>query len=89
MEEPVIVSDADIMSGVPCFHGTRVPFQNLIDYLEAIQAGLILVPSGSGYDALRTDYLHMVEDGLLAGDAETFEDLMGRCSGIQAQLKHR
>jgi len=34
MEEPVIVSDADIMSGVPCFHGTRVPFQNLIDYLE-------------------------------------------------------
>ena len=22
------------MSGVPCFRGTRVPFQNLIDYLE-------------------------------------------------------
>ena len=22
------------MSGTPCFRGTRVPFQNLIDYLE-------------------------------------------------------
>ncbi len=32
--EPVIVSDPDVMSGTPCFRGTRVPFQNLIDYLE-------------------------------------------------------
>ncbi len=22
------------MSGIPCFRGTRVPFKNLIDYLE-------------------------------------------------------
>jgi uncharacterized protein (DUF433 family) len=34
MVEPVIVSDPDIMSGTPCFRGTRVPFKNLIDYLE-------------------------------------------------------
>jgi uncharacterized protein (DUF433 family) len=34
MAERVIVSDADIMSGRPCFRGTRVPFKNLIDYLE-------------------------------------------------------
>ena len=26
--------DPEIMSGVPCFAGTRVPIQNLIDYLE-------------------------------------------------------
>jgi hypothetical protein len=62
---------------------------NRIDYLEAVHGALTLVPGGSGYDALRTDYLHMVEDGLLAGNAETFEDLMRRCSRIQAQLKHR
>jgi hypothetical protein len=62
---------------------------NRIDYLQVVHGGLTLVPSGSGYDALRTDYLHMVEDGLLAGDVETFEELMQRCSGIQAQLKHR
>lgn len=31
--KPVIVSDPEIMSGIPCFNGTRVPFKNLIDYL--------------------------------------------------------
>jgi uncharacterized protein (DUF433 family) len=34
MPEPVVVVDADILSGTPCFRGTRVPFKNLIDYLE-------------------------------------------------------
>lgn len=32
--EPVIVTDPGVMSGTPCFRGTRVPFKNLIDYLE-------------------------------------------------------
>jgi uncharacterized protein (DUF433 family) len=30
----VIVVDPDVMGGTPCFRGTRVPFRNLIDYLE-------------------------------------------------------
>jgi len=30
----VIVMNAEVMNGTPCFRGTRVPFQNLIDYLE-------------------------------------------------------
>jgi uncharacterized protein (DUF433 family) len=30
----VVVSDPEIMNGTPCFRGTRVPFKNLIDYLE-------------------------------------------------------
>ena len=34
MENLAIVSDAEIMNGTPCFKGTRVPFKNLIDYLE-------------------------------------------------------
>jgi uncharacterized protein (DUF433 family) len=28
------VVDRDVMNGMPCFRGTRVPFKNLIDYLE-------------------------------------------------------
>jgi uncharacterized protein (DUF433 family) len=32
--ERVIVIDPDVLSGTPCFRGTRVPFKNLIDYLE-------------------------------------------------------
>jgi uncharacterized protein (DUF433 family) len=31
----VIVRDPDVLSGVPCFRGTRVPLRNLIDYIEA------------------------------------------------------
>ena len=34
MAEQVIVKDPDILGGMPCFRGTRVPFKNLIDYLE-------------------------------------------------------
>jgi uncharacterized protein (DUF433 family) len=35
MKNAVVVSDPEIMHGTPCFRGTRVPFKNLIDYLEA------------------------------------------------------
>ena len=37
LDRPVVHSDPDIMSGTPVFVGTRVPFQTLIDYLEAGQ----------------------------------------------------
>jgi uncharacterized protein (DUF433 family) len=32
--ESVIVQDPEIPGGEPVFRGTRVPFQNLLDYLE-------------------------------------------------------
>ncbi|MEO8306966.1 MAG: DUF433 domain-containing protein [Pseudomonadota bacterium] len=32
-----ILSVPDIMGGTPCFAGTRVPFQTLLDYLETGQ----------------------------------------------------
>lgn len=31
---PAVVRDPEIMHGVPCFRGTRVPLQTLFDYLE-------------------------------------------------------
>ncbi len=31
----IIQSDPEILGGTPVFAGTRVPVQNLIDYLEA------------------------------------------------------
>ena len=34
VSQSVIKIDPEIMSGAPCFAGTRVPIQNLIDYLE-------------------------------------------------------
>ncbi len=35
MTNQVIQSDPEILGGAPVFAGTRVPVQNLIDYLEA------------------------------------------------------
>jgi uncharacterized protein (DUF433 family) len=32
--ERMIVVDPEVMNGTPCFRGTRVPFKNLMDYLE-------------------------------------------------------
>jgi len=34
MSSTLIVVDPDIQSGAPVFAGTRVPIQNLFDYLE-------------------------------------------------------
>lgn len=35
MDKALIIVDPDIQSGTPVFAGTRVPVQNLFDYLEA------------------------------------------------------
>lgn len=32
-DEPLVTRSPDILSGTPVFYGTRVPIQNLIDYL--------------------------------------------------------
>lgn len=34
-KKPVVHSDPEILGGTPVFLGTRVPFQTLLDYLEA------------------------------------------------------
>jgi uncharacterized protein (DUF433 family) len=34
MEQPIVTSSPDVLSGAPVFAGTRVPVQSLIDYLE-------------------------------------------------------
>ena len=36
-EKPLIVTDRDILGGIPVFYETRVPVQNLIDYLTTGQ----------------------------------------------------
>ena len=30
----IIVRDPEVLGGMPVFRGTRVPFKNLLDYLE-------------------------------------------------------
>jgi uncharacterized protein (DUF433 family) len=35
MSQPVIARSKDVMGGTAVFHGTRVPVETLLDYLEA------------------------------------------------------
>ena len=56
-----------------------------IDYQAAVTGGLQLVPSGAARGVLADDYGRMLGDGMLLGDEETFEDIMGRCAEIEAR----
>lgn len=64
---PAVHSDPEIMGGTPVFVGTRVPFQTLLDYLEAgdpLQEFLDDFPSVSRELAIAA--LEQAKDALLA-----------------------
>ena len=54
----------------------------LVDYEAAVSGSLQLVPNGEARAALAFDYEHMVGDGLLLEDAESFGLLIERCADI-------
>ena len=60
-------SDPEIMGGMPVFQGTRVPVQNLLDYLEGgetLDEFLDGFPGVSREQAIA--FLEMAKDALLA-----------------------
>jgi uncharacterized protein (DUF433 family) len=64
----VIRSDPDILGGTPVFAGTRVPVQNLIDFLEAgdrLDDFLDAFPAVSREQAIAA--LEIAREALLAG----------------------
>jgi uncharacterized protein (DUF433 family) len=63
-------SDPEILSGTPVFTGTRVPVQNLVDYLAAgddLDEFLADFPTVSREQAQA--FLKHAKDALLAADA--------------------
>lgn len=57
----------------------------LIDYPGAVSGGLRLVPSKTALASLSEDYARMLDDGLLADDAEPFEKLLEECRDLEAR----
>lgn len=55
----------------------------LIDYNASVGGGLCLVPDGQAFEALKQDYMKMLDAGLLRQDARTFEELIGRLAQLQ------
>jgi uncharacterized protein (DUF433 family) len=67
VQEPLITTSLDRLSGTPVFAGTRVPVQTLIDYLEAgdpLEAFLKDFPSVSREHAVAV--LEVAKSALLA-----------------------
>ena len=64
----IIIRDPEILGGTPCFRGTRVPFKNLVDYIESgetLNEFLEDFPSVSREMAIEA--LETATDFLLAG----------------------
>ena len=71
VNQSVVKIDPEIMSGAPCFAGTRVPIQNLIDYLEggdSIEEFLDGFPSVSREQVIA--FLEEAKDRMVASVAE-------------------
>lgn len=56
-----------------------------IDYMAAVSGHLQLIPDQPLRDILAEDYRQMQGSGMLLEDAESFEDMMNRCAGIEAR----
>ena len=63
----VITRNPNIMSGVPCFAGTRVPLKNLFDYLEH---------KGSGLDDFLEDFPSVTREMAIAALEEAKEAVL-------------
>lgn len=58
-----------------------------INYAAGVSGQLQLVPTeANALRVLAEDYQHMVEDGLFAGDVESWEELMNSCQAIQERV---
>jgi hypothetical protein len=68
------------------FFAEKAADRSPIDYQAAVNGDLRLVPDGAALKALDEDYAHMIQDGLLLEDAESFETLMARCADIAARV---
>lgn len=64
--QEIVWTDPERMSGTPCFRGTRVPVQNLLDFLEGggtIDQFLELYPSVKRGQV--TSFLELAKDHVL------------------------
>lgn len=55
----------------------------VIEYNSAVGGALKLVPEGQSRVVLERDYKHMIADGLLLDEPETFDELMRRCADLE------
>lgn len=68
VSQSVIKIDPEIMSGAPCFSGTRVPIQNLMDYIEG----------GDSIDEFLDDFPSVSREQVISFLKEAKESVLAR-----------
>ncbi|TCN34157.1 hypothetical protein EV184_102469 [Sinorhizobium americanum] len=71
----------------PMFFAEKAADRSPIDYAAAVNGHPVLTPSGEDLRSLGEDCARMVDDGLLLGNSEPFEQLIERCALIQERAK--
>ena len=61
--------------------------KNWINYTTAVNGAIQLVPQGKALDSLKTDYLAMLEDGLLQSSSEIpFSEILNTCAELELAI---
>ena len=68
VSQSVVKIDPEIMSGAPCFASTRIPIQNLIDYLEG----------GDSIDEFLEDFPSVTHEQVISFLEEAKESVLAR-----------
>jgi hypothetical protein len=76
------IADRDVAKAV-AEHKSMFFRNTLVNYSDAVNGGLRLVPEGDALEALRQDYQAMISEGLLPGDPESFDFVISQCLAIQ------
>jgi uncharacterized protein (DUF433 family) len=77
VSQSVVKIDPKLMSGAPCFAGTRVPIQNLIDYLEG----------GDSIDEFLEDFPTVSRQQVISFLEEAKESVLARTKLIVAPAR--
>jgi uncharacterized protein (DUF433 family) len=69
----VIVKDPQILGGMPAFRGTRIPFANLVDYLEG----------GHTVDEFLSDFRSVTREAAIAALEQARELVIAHASATE------
>lgn len=82
----IIISDPEILGGIPVFKGTRVPVKNLFNYLEA----------GDSVDEFIEDFDYISKESVLAvlkfteqilSQPSTYENIAGCATTCKIEIQ--
>ncbi|WP_040071844.1 nucleotidyl transferase AbiEii/AbiGii toxin family protein [Pseudomonas batumici] len=68
------------------FFAEKAADGTVIDYRNAVNGGLQLVPIGEAHSSLAEDYAKMLEGGMFDTPPPPFDDLMTACTELEARL---